>query len=171
MLVLLAGIGLDKTSQAAMAIITSRSIAGAFTLANVMFCLYSVVVLAGWTIGRSDAQLTKSLFAMSFASFLQTSFWIVWPTNGYSLYAAFWLDIIAIGILIYKYRNPRDDFHKSKSKNDLGEDNDLADYRPSLSSPLAVNDASSEMSPTGTETSPRRPSTQLPAPPTTATHA
>jgi len=162
MLVLLTGLGLDASSQAAMAIITSRAIAAAFTLANVVFCLYSVVVLAGWTIGRSDPQLTKALGVMSFASLLETSFWIIWPTNGLSLYAAFALDMVAIGVLIYKYRNPREDFHKSQSKNplDLTDDNDLADYsRPSIST-----------DPPPTE-SPRRPSTQLPAPPATTANA
>jgi hypothetical protein len=168
-----------------MAMITSRCIAAAFTLANVLFFFYSIVVLAGWTIGRSDPLLTKALVAMSFASLTETAFWIVWPTSGYSLYAALPLDLLAIGVLIYKYRNPREELQKSQSRTQLSDDSvDLDIYRQSMT-PLSLHGRTQSTVPlssgaarssefvgsTSGGDSPRRPSTQLPAPPTATTSA
>jgi len=141
MMVLLSGLGLDAASQARMASVTSRVMAVSFGIANSIIFGYSLVVMLGLTSGRSDRETTRCLAVMSFASFMETLFWIVWPTNGYSLYASMPLDLLTIGVLIYKYRNPMEDWFRSRRSLMLIDDNEPTHIKARL----AKGPRSSEM--------------------------
>jgi hypothetical protein len=109
MLVLLAGMGLDAESQAQLSIVTTRVIAFTFLIANVIFFGYSCTIIAGLASGRSDVALTRSLVVMSFACIMEVIFWGAWPISGNALFPTCAFDLIAISVLLYKYRKPQED--------------------------------------------------------------
>jgi len=164
-LALLAGVGLDATSQAKMAVIVSRVVALAYTVANIIFFGYACTIMAGFASGRSDVGMTRAMCVMSFAALMETIFWGIWPTNGYALFPATVCDLIALGVLIFRYRNPLDSKSYLESQTSARNVNDLADdeddVRPELAAPLSTDTRSSQF----VMDSPRRPSTQLSEPP------
>jgi hypothetical protein len=170
MLTLLAGIGMDATSQAKMAIIVSRVVALAYTAANTIFFGYACTIMAGFASGRSDVGMTRAMAVMSFATLMESIFWGVYPTNGYALFPATVCDLIALGVLIYRYRSPLEDKTYISSRTGqrdaseaLNDDADVDDVvRPELNSPLSMDTRSSQFV---AMESPRRPSTQLVEPP------
>jgi len=109
MLVLLAGMGLDADSQAQLSMVCTRVIAMTFLVANIIFFGYSCTIIGGLASGRSDIALTRSLVVMSFACIMEVIFWGAWPISGNALFPACGFDLVAISVLLYKYRNPSQD--------------------------------------------------------------
>jgi len=109
MLVLLAGMGLDADSQAQLSIVCTRIIAMTFLVAQIIFFGYSCTIMAGWASGRSDIALTRSLVVMSFACIMEVIFWGAWPISGNALFPTCIFDLMAISVLLYKYRSPSQD--------------------------------------------------------------
>jgi len=144
MLVLLAGCGLDADSQAQLSVVTTRIIAFTFLVANIIFFGYSCTIVAGLASGRSDIALTRSLVVMSFACIMEVIFWGAWPISGNALFPTCGFDLIAISVLLYKYRSPTQDPVYIKRHSKMLDSTGLEDSSsaPSLGSPLAATSAS-----------------------------
>jgi len=138
MLVLLAGCGLDAESQAQLSVVCTRVIALTFLVANVIFFGYSCTIIAGFALGRSDVALTRSLVVMSFACIMEVIFWGAWPISGNALFPSCLFDLMAIAVLLYKYRAPASDpvFIKRHSK--ILESSIEDSSASAMSSPLAT---------------------------------
>jgi len=142
MLVLLAGIGLDYGSQSKLAMVTSRVIAIAFSIANCLFFGYSLTIIAGFASGRSETTITRSLVLMSLASIVQSLAWIAYPINGYYLFFSCLCDLVGILVLFYRYRNPLEsDAWKRMSAKDIN--SPLADEEAHRSSEMLPEASSS----------------------------